>query len=117
MYIQKKIAQRKTRVHSDDTCISDPTGQLPWIDIKAYIPKGEIYYQVSNGTIGRGAYYKNFSQKAMMKIINSEARTWVQGFGSCTKEKLEKIKKEKKKIAKKKIETKSYNFSMDDIPF
>ena len=76
MYITKKFALKKTRMHSDDTSIDDPTGQKPWIDVKAYVPKGTIYYQISNGTIGRGAHYRNYSEKAFKELLDSPARAW-----------------------------------------
>jgi len=121
MYITKKIAQKKTRVHSDDSVIDDPTGEQPWLDVKAYIQKGEVYYQISNGTIGKGCSYKNYSQQAIMNLINSEAGTWVKGHGWCNKDKLAKIKSIKVKRPKKeKIISKEsidYNFTLDDIPF
>ena len=81
MFITKRFAQKKTRMHSDDTSIEDPTGQLPWIDVKAYVPKGTVYYQISNGTAGRGAHYKNYSERAMQELITSTAWTWKQGIG------------------------------------
>lgn len=129
MYITKKIALRKTRIHSDDTSIEDLTGQLPWIDVKAYIEKGEEYYQICNGTIGRGRHCKNYSVKAMMELINSEATVWVMGYGSCNKDQLYNLNKLKKdnviKIKKKKTkqilikqtEQTNLDFSIDDIPF
>ena len=79
MYITKKFALKKTRLHSDDTCIDDPTGELPWIDVKAYIEKGGVYYQINNGTIGKGSRSYNLSEKAMSKLINSTASNWSKG--------------------------------------
>lgn len=135
MFIQKKIALKKTRVHSDDTTIDDPTGCLPWIDVKAYIQKGEVYYQIDNGTIGQGRRYKNYSEKAMMELINKDATAWVIGLGSCNKKKLIKIGKlkndnesnviifetKKNKIKSKKLLKQDtqcqYDFNIDEIPF
>lgn len=79
MYITKKFALKKTRLHSDDTCIDDPTGELPWIDVKAYIEKGGVYYQINNGTIGKGARTYNLSERAMNELINSPASNWSRG--------------------------------------
>lgn len=68
MFISKKIALRKTRVHSDDGFLD-----------KAYIPKGTVYYQISNGTHGRGARNYNMSEKAMTALIASDASAWSKG--------------------------------------
>lgn len=120
MYILKKIALRKTRVHSDDTSAEDPTGEQPWIDVKAYIPKGTVYYQISNGTIGRGARYVNYSEKAMLALINSEAQAWVNGQGFKTAKELGLGNIESNVIP---LHKKEYNieadldFTADDIPF
>lgn len=76
MYITKRFALKKTRIHSDDTIIDDPTGVLPYIDVKAYVPKGTVYYQISNGTIGRGAHYRNYSERAMKALMASTAHAW-----------------------------------------
>lgn len=81
MWITKKFALRKTRMHSDDTVADDPTGVLPYIDVKAYAPKGTIYYQISNGSIGRNAHYKNYSERAMQTLMSSQASAWKQGIG------------------------------------
>jgi len=82
MYITKRFALRKTRIHSDDTVTDDPTGALPYIDVKAYAPKGTVYYQISNGTIGRGAHYRNYSERAMQELMDSNATAWKQGVGN-----------------------------------
>lgn len=74
MYIQKKIALKRTRIHSDDTTICD--ADTIWKDVKAYCNKGEIYYQISNGTIGKGRRYKNYSERAFKELLESEARAW-----------------------------------------
>lgn len=117
MFIKKKFALRKTRIHSDDTCESDPTGVLPWIDIKAYAEKGTIYYQISNGTIGKGARSYNLSEKAMMEIINGKASNWNKdGYIELeevnTSNVIEFLKKEKEySIEEDRL------FTYDDIPF
>lgn len=89
MWITKKFALRKTRMHSDDTVADDPTGVLPYIDVKAYAPKGTIYYQISNGTIGRGARYRNYSEQAMAELMSSTATAWKQGIGRVNQEHVE----------------------------
>lgn len=73
MYITKKFALKKTRLHSDDYFDSDCNL------VKAYIEKGGIYYQINNGTIGRGARTYNMSEQAMAKLINSTACNWSKG--------------------------------------
>ncbi len=122
MFITKKFALKKTRMHSDDTSISDPTGVLPWIDVKAYAPKGTVYYQISNGTIGRGAHYRNYSEKAMAALMSAPATAWKQGIGSIEQE----VPKVELKLIKSVIETIPDNpytiesdrlFTYDDIPF
>lgn len=74
MYISKKIALKKTRLNSDDTSIYDEN--TIWKDVKAFCEKGTIYYQISNGTIGKGHRYKNYSEKAFKELMNSEATAW-----------------------------------------
>ena len=68
MYITKKFALKKTRIHSDDGFIS-----------KAYIEKGGVYYKINNGTIGKGARSYNMSERAMRELINSTASNWSKG--------------------------------------
>jgi len=68
MYITKKFALKKTRLHSDDGFMD-----------KAYIEKGGVYYQINNGTIGRGARTYNMSERAMNELINSPASNWSKG--------------------------------------
>lgn len=78
MFIKKKFALKKTRLHSDDYSIDDPTGELPWIDVKAYCEKGTVYYQISNGTIGKGARTYNMSERAMQELLASKASNWTK---------------------------------------
>lgn len=73
MYITKKFALKKTRLHSDDTYDSDCNL------VKAYIPKGGVYYQIANGTTGRGARSYNMSEQAMTNLINSTPWAWSKG--------------------------------------
>jgi hypothetical protein len=68
MFITKKIALKKTRVHSDDGFLD-----------KAYIPKGTVYYQINNGTIGRGARSYNMSEKAIDAKTPKRVWTMVDG--------------------------------------
>lgn len=59
MYIIKKIAKKKTRLHSKDEFID-----------KAYIPKGTVYIQVCNGTIGQGRRYKNYTIDCIKAVLS-----------------------------------------------
>ena len=68
MFITKKFALKKTRLHSDDGFID-----------KAYIEKGGVYYQINNGTIGKNARTYNMSERAMNELINSSASNWSNG--------------------------------------
>lgn len=118
MFITKKFALKKTRIHSDDTSESDPSGVLPWINVKAYAPKGTVYYQMSNGTIGRGARTYNMSERAMKELIESDAHTWVQGKGRVTKSDYEAtnvLQFNKKEVTEYNVRT--VDFTIDDIPF
>jgi hypothetical protein len=105
MYIRKKFALKKTRLHSDDSS-----------DTKAYCEKGTVYYQISNGTIGKGARSYNMSEKAMQELINSKASNWNKnGYIE-----LEEVKSNVIQFPKKEVE---YSieadrlFTYDDIPF
>ena len=59
MYIVKKIAKKKTRIHSLDEFIE-----------KYYAPKGTVYYQLHNGTIGAGCRYKNYSVNCIKRLLD-----------------------------------------------
>lgn len=115
MFIRKKFALRKTRLHSDDYSIDDPTGELPWIDVKAYCEKGTIYYQISNGTIGKGARSYNMSERAMKELLDSKASNWTKDgyveLEQSTNNIIPFPKKEEYDIDKDVL------FTYDDIPF
>ena len=55
---------------------SDPTGRLPWIDVKTKnIRPGQVYLQINNGTTGRGRHEKNYC----FPCVNKEMKSKVWG--------------------------------------
>lgn len=106
MYITKKIALKRIRLHSDDSSFNE----------KAYGEKGTVYYQICNGTIGKGRRYKNYSEAAMQKLMNKEAGVW-------TKDGWKKESELKSNVIPFPTKEKEYdidydtNFTADDIPF
>jgi hypothetical protein len=59
MYLIKRTSKRKVINH----------GQT-W-DKPIYIPAGTPYVQIHNGTIGKGARYKNYGLKDIQRILNN----------------------------------------------
>jgi hypothetical protein len=108
MYITKKFALKKTRLHSEDTYDNDCN------KVKAYIEKGGVYYQMSNGTIGRGARSYNMSEQAMDNLINSTPTAWSKG------SRIE-LKPDTSNVVElrpiKDTTTIDYKLTADDIPF
>jgi hypothetical protein len=108
MYITKKFALKKTRLHSDDAYDASCN------NVKAYIPKGGIYYQMSNGTIGRGSRSYNMSEQAMANLINSTPWAWSKGQSvELTPDTSNVIK-----LKPSKFDSETYlDLCADDIPF
>lgn len=105
MFITKKIALRKTRIHSDDGFLD-----------KAYVPKGTVYYQISNGTHGRGARNYNMSERAMTALIASEASAWSKGTRVTQKDLVSNVIQFPVKQKEYDIDADT-RFTADDIPF
>lgn len=40
--------------------------------VKSYVSKGTKVFQIHNGTIGKGARYKNFTLDQLLKYLKSE---------------------------------------------
>ena len=60
MYFYIKTVKRKTKIQSDE-----------FLE-KSYVSKGTKVFQIHNGTIGKGARYKNFTLDQLLKYLKSE---------------------------------------------